>query len=1129
MIQHYWNLLSGRKFARTHWFTHILLKELGFLGKTKFKKHNVQTDIASIYKIPMRGIIQMTSLGDLINILKNTDHNVSFQGTGHTMGGHTLINNGILFDTKAFNKVLDVNTAKRTVTVQPGIIWSDLIVFLNKFGMSPQIIQSYSGFSVGGSLFAHGILCDYNIAHSIKGLKILLPNGKCYDVTPGEKLFEYIIGTYGTCGFIYEITLNIVPNDKLKFIDNVIIKSSEGFKTFKEMISELSSTEEQQKTETEIKFIRMEHNLETMKLHKYVHAGNVASELGGNAPTLSWTNTVIFHWFAHWEIFKQLKKMGENLKGIHLDAVYTAGYERLVDRNVFAYEGQESVSGKLSYLDATHVLQEYFLPFVGDLPYEFVAKLKNEFNEKFGCDLLNVTARIVKKDEYPFVLSYCPKEHMCAFVLYIRLGCDDESIEKLKRKQISLNQFCVENGGTFYLPYLHHYTKEQLLKAYPRILEFIKFKQQIDPSCRFTNEWYNDVVIMLRDELGNFDCEINVEKIIEESKEINQLTEVSENYIFNRFGKRTTIIQEMTANKFASNKFKLFLDHVFPLYKSEEIMDMLSRNSSLTDKDMYFNCLLPLYRSKTRNPFNIPGFISNARNSLKIQLKEIESQIVSITNTIQLDNFNVGSILNVGDKGRYNDVYKKIFPNSTRSFVTIDWSPSEQRGMWIKGMIDEQLGSAKRKHDIIFSLAGLHHYKLDDLEKVLEHCKKTISIGGYFILRDHDVTNETDCNMVDNAHLIFNGLTGESHMLEINEMRYLRSRKGWEKLMKEYGFESSYDIVSEGDIGPQLVKISAVQKHDPTRNIMMCFKYVGTKEELISQTVKQNSNKKSNVFQTIFFPITFLLMLIMSFFGLFKKNTQIVSNEHSELTEIKQKFKDAGGRIKPNFDSVAQIPEWYNVLYAEKYPELLIDYPWYLFPFMKAYRQMIDVCKFAYDVEKQNGTKFSSDVVMSLFVITCHCVGCVFSSLFATLINSCLNAQDVGGVRHILVENPKKADLNTEITFRNTKYKSKVFKEWENVTSMVEVPMYRPFTEIVKVWFENDKDITIKLISGNDKVWVDVRGKIPIQEKWPAKTIPGLLKDEECVNYLNVNVSELRELFEFAESNNAHVMQIFQQ
>ena len=73
------------------------------------------------------------------------------RGTKHSMGGHTIAENGFVIDMSKLHH-MKFNKENDTVTVGPGALWSELVFYLNRFGMSPQTLQSYSTFSVGGSL-----------------------------------------------------------------------------------------------------------------------------------------------------------------------------------------------------------------------------------------------------------------------------------------------------------------------------------------------------------------------------------------------------------------------------------------------------------------------------------------------------------------------------------------------------------------------------------------------------------------------------------------------------------------------------------------------------------------------------------------------------------------------------------------------------------------------------------------------------------------------------------------------------------------------------------------------------------------------------------------------------------------
>jgi FAD/FMN-containing dehydrogenase len=42
-------------------------------------------------------------------------------------------------------------------------------------------------------------------------------------------------------------------------------------------------------------------------------------------------------------------------------------------------------------------------------------------------------------------------------------------------------------GGSYYLPYRLHATREQMRSAYPRLDEFVAAKRRTDPQLRFRN------------------------------------------------------------------------------------------------------------------------------------------------------------------------------------------------------------------------------------------------------------------------------------------------------------------------------------------------------------------------------------------------------------------------------------------------------------------------------------------------------------------------------------------------------------------------------------------------------------------------------------------------------------------
>jgi FAD/FMN-containing dehydrogenase len=93
---------------------------------------------------------------------------ISIAGKRHSMGGHTFYKNAVVLDMTSFNKVLKVNSKEKTVTVQSGASWDQVIKAVNPYGLSVPVLQDYSNFTVGGSLSVNVHQSDVNFGPLIQ-------------------------------------------------------------------------------------------------------------------------------------------------------------------------------------------------------------------------------------------------------------------------------------------------------------------------------------------------------------------------------------------------------------------------------------------------------------------------------------------------------------------------------------------------------------------------------------------------------------------------------------------------------------------------------------------------------------------------------------------------------------------------------------------------------------------------------------------------------------------------------------------------------------------------------------------------------------------------------------------------
>ena len=140
-------------------------------------------------------------------------------------GGSIPTKNGISLDMSCFDKIIEINTLDKTVKLQSGVKWSDLINNLEMHGLEPACNPTSLFSTVGGFISTGGFGVNSfalgHISNWIKSLRVILPGGDVKIYNKGEKEFKNFIGTEGQFGIISEIVLNV--KKKTKFSKPVLI------------------------------------------------------------------------------------------------------------------------------------------------------------------------------------------------------------------------------------------------------------------------------------------------------------------------------------------------------------------------------------------------------------------------------------------------------------------------------------------------------------------------------------------------------------------------------------------------------------------------------------------------------------------------------------------------------------------------------------------------------------------------------------------------------------------------------------------------------------------------------------------------------------------------------------------
>ena len=172
-------------------------------------------------------VVFPTTTEQISEILKLANENlipVTPRGSGTNIsGGSVPVKGGIVVCTTRMNRVLNVNKANLTATVEPGVILQDFNLLLAKENLFyPPDPQSFLSCTIGGTVAENsgGPLCiKYGVTKQyVLGLEVVLPDGYVMNIggstvknRTGYDLVPLLTGSEGTLGIITKITLRLIP------------------------------------------------------------------------------------------------------------------------------------------------------------------------------------------------------------------------------------------------------------------------------------------------------------------------------------------------------------------------------------------------------------------------------------------------------------------------------------------------------------------------------------------------------------------------------------------------------------------------------------------------------------------------------------------------------------------------------------------------------------------------------------------------------------------------------------------------------------------------------------------------------------------------------------------------------
>jgi len=172
------------------------------------------------------------SISEVQTLIK-TNSKITSRGSGTSFVAGATPNNSLVIDTSKLNHIIDINSGKKTVLVEAGVILSELNKALEKYDLEFPVETIFSGIETIGGVLAKNSSGSREIKYNkvmnwVASIEIINARGEVAKV-PKSDMSDFV-GMEGTTGFIARATLRLT-NKKTRTIS--ILKSSNLSDIFK--------------------------------------------------------------------------------------------------------------------------------------------------------------------------------------------------------------------------------------------------------------------------------------------------------------------------------------------------------------------------------------------------------------------------------------------------------------------------------------------------------------------------------------------------------------------------------------------------------------------------------------------------------------------------------------------------------------------------------------------------------------------------------------------------------------------------------------------------------------------------------------------------------------------------------
>ena len=433
----------------------------------------VINDVSQLNPIRVDQVITPTTTTEIADAVRRHTGPISIGGARHSMGGQIATDGALFIDMRRFARIVNFSPADKTITVQAGTRWRQILEHIDSANLAVKIMQSYANFTVGGSLSvnAHGRYIGLGpIILSVKSIKVVLADGTIVDASPAHNadIFNGVIGGYGGLGVIVEATLELTDNVKVKRHAQMV-PVAEYKRYFFDHI----------RGDSQAVFHNGDLYPPDYTMVQAITYSTTSDPLTVPDRLIATGQSYRRERFGFWVVSEW--PFGKSLRRRLFDPAYFND-ESVIWRNFEASRDTDELE-PASRETSTYVLEEYFVPV--DRFDDFLPKMR-AILRRHDVNVINVSIRHARQD--PGSLLAWARTEVFAFVIYYKQETSESARSQVGVWTRELIDAALDVGGSYYLPYQLHATEEQFLRAYPRASEFLALKQRLDPTNKFRSK-----------------------------------------------------------------------------------------------------------------------------------------------------------------------------------------------------------------------------------------------------------------------------------------------------------------------------------------------------------------------------------------------------------------------------------------------------------------------------------------------------------------------------------------------------------------------------------------------------------------------------------------------------------------